>query len=292
MRSPKFHIVAVRGPLTAALAGVPQELAVTDPALLLRTIYPQLLNAPNRTTGKPIFVPHFTTAKDQGWRRACALAGIELVDPTRDCIAVLKRIASAPLVIAEAMHAAIVADAFRVPWIPVASTRHFSTFKWVDWALSLQVPFEPTVLPAVSVRHKCQRMWLSLFAEHCRIDDVSTGGGDAVGSSEAVAALLRETTRRLASREPAASLWLRMKAAAFHKRILDPLIARISDSSLRSLDARLEREMSRVLSELAATPGYLSTREISAARLQTLLDRVKGLRNRIATGVPRAKVSC
>jgi succinoglycan biosynthesis protein ExoV len=37
------------------------------------------------------------------------------------------------------MHAAIIADAFRVPWIPLALSPDFSYFKWNDWAKSLEV---------------------------------------------------------------------------------------------------------------------------------------------------------
>ncbi len=283
VKSGRFHLVAVRGPLTAELAGVPAELAVTDPALLLRVIYPQLLLSPRtRVAGKTLFVPHLTTAKDRGWHRACALAGIELVDPSQDCVSILKKIASARLVIAEAMHAAIVADAFRVPWIAVASTRHFSTFKWVDWALSLQVPFTSTVLPAVSIRHKCQRAWLSLFAQRCLVEGMNIGSDEAEVRSEAVTALLRDTARKLESRESDTSLWLRMKAAAFHKRIVDPFLAQLSPWVLRIFDARMARRMAGVLSDLAATSGHLSCDELSAARLEKLLERVAWLRNRIA----------
>ncbi len=284
----RFHIMAVRGPLTAALAGLPADLAVTDPALLLRVIYPQLLRAPGRPAGRTIFVPHFTTAKDEGWRRACTLAGVEFVDPTGSCNTILKKIASARLVIAEAMHAAIVADAFRVPWTPVSSTRHFSTFKWVDWALSLQVPYRPTVLPAVSVRHKCQRAWLSLFAERCVVDGVSTGSGEAEVHSETVSRLLRDTARRLESQGSATSLWFRMKAAAVYKRILDPLVAWLSPGLLRAFDGPMEHRMGRVLSELAAAPGYLSGEKISAARLKTLVERVDLLRSHFDAGEPAA----
>jgi succinoglycan biosynthesis protein ExoV len=285
------EIAAVRGPLTAMLAGLPPDLAVTDPALLLRAMYPQLLGQRNRAgAAETLFVPHYTTARDPAWRRACARAGIRYVDPTADCLTILKRIASARLVIAEAMHAAIVADAFRVPWVPVASTPYFSTFKWVDWTLSLQVPFRLTVLPAVSTRHLFQRAGLRLFAERCLVRKVNTSGRESDLRSEAVISLLRETAKRFRAPRSGALFRMRMKAAALHQRVVDPLVARLSGSLFRGPDNRMEQRMARLLSELAATAGYRSTDEISAARLHTLQERLEWLRGRLEPGLRRDTV--
>ncbi|MEJ0036290.1 MAG: hypothetical protein WDO68_09420 [Gammaproteobacteria bacterium] len=229
-----------------------------------------------------IFVPHFTTAKDAGWRRACERAGVEFVDPREDCRVVLRKVASARLVIAEAMHAAIVADAFRVPWLPVASTSLFSTFKWVDWTASLRVPFKPTVLPAVSVRHGCQRLWLRLFAERCLVDDIRTEGDETVMDSLALDAILTATEQRLCTRRSDTIAWWKIKASAVHRYILDPALAR-SARVLRPLDERSEARVAQVLRGLAATPGYRSADKICDARLQTLLERVALLRKRLTT---------
>ena len=95
-----------------------------------------------------MFVPHWKSVRYGRWQRICESLGIEFVDPCGDSTAVVRRIASAEKVIAESMHAAIIADAFRVPWIPVALSREISPFKWVDWAASLEVPYRPVCLPA------------------------------------------------------------------------------------------------------------------------------------------------
>jgi succinoglycan biosynthesis protein ExoV len=49
------------------------------------------------------------------------------------------------------MHGAILADAFRVPWIAVSSSRSINSFKWNDWARSLGVTYAPKHIP-VSTR--------------------------------------------------------------------------------------------------------------------------------------------
>jgi succinoglycan biosynthesis protein ExoV len=283
----KIHVLSVRGPLTARLAGLPAHLAITDPALLLRAIYPQFVGLGSRSSsGKTLFMPHVATAKDDSWRRACERAGIELVDPTEHCLTTLRKIASARLVIAEAMHAAIVADAFGVPWIPVASTRLFSTFKWVDWALSMQVPFRPVLLPAASVRHWCKRVWFSMFAERCLNADVSIGHDPSEEGSDAVERLLRETAQRLASPPARPIAWLRLKLAAFYNRVLDPVISIVGRTLLRTIDDRMERRIARILSDLATKQGYRSKEDVAVARLQALQDRVSGFRDVLALHTP------
>ncbi len=283
LRCGNIRVLAVRGPLTAALAGLPSELAVTDGALLLRDLYPELIRPPGRASnGRAVFIPHFTTAHDAGWRRACERAGIDLVVPTDDCESVLRKISSARLVIAEAMHGAIVADAFRVPWIPVASTRHFSTFKWVDWALSLRVPFKPVLLPAVSARHACQRGWLSLTAERFLSEGACLSGRDAEADAQAVSRLLDEARARLESPRRPMGKWIGLKAAAVYNRIVDPTMAELGNHVLRPVNDRLERRAAKLLAELANSDGYRSDDAVSDERLQCLRNKVQWLRDRLS----------
>ncbi len=117
---------------------------MTDPAILLATL-PEFTGLPRDGV---IFIPHWKSVRYGYWEEICSNLGIEFIDPCGDSKFVVRRIASARKVIAESMHAAIIADAFRVPWIPVALSREISTFKWMDWAQSLQVPYSPVCLPA------------------------------------------------------------------------------------------------------------------------------------------------
>jgi len=55
----------------------------------------------------------------------------------------LTAIQQSRLLIAEAMHGAIVADALRVPWIPIRFHKHILPFKWRDWCASLNMSYDP-----------------------------------------------------------------------------------------------------------------------------------------------------
>lgn len=137
----KARIVWLRGPRTAARLGVSPDLALADPAIML----PQLdeMQAPVAATALPLFVPHHTTAAlPLDWARIGQRAGVEVVLPGGDARSVIDRLRAAPLVIAESMHAAIIADAFRTPWVALRISNKFNEFKWNDWADSLGIELE------------------------------------------------------------------------------------------------------------------------------------------------------
>jgi succinoglycan biosynthesis protein ExoV len=142
--SPRWRIYGVRGPLTARALKFDARFAMTDPAILLAT----LREFQGLDRSGVIFVPHWKSVRYGNWQAICKTLGIEFIDPRGDSKIIVKRIAGAEKVIAESMHAAIIADAFRVPWIPVALSREVSPFKWVDWASSVDVSYLPTCLPA------------------------------------------------------------------------------------------------------------------------------------------------
>jgi succinoglycan biosynthesis protein ExoV len=142
--SSRWHIYGVRGPLTARALKLDARFVMTDPAILLATL--QEFEGLHRRG--VIFIPHWKSVRYGCWETICKSLGIEFVDPCQESKSVVRRIASAEKVIAESMHAAIIADAFRVPWIPIALSREVSPFKWVDWAASMDVPYSPVCLPA------------------------------------------------------------------------------------------------------------------------------------------------
>lgn len=137
-----WDIAFVRGPRTARRLGLPSEKAITDGAILLRT-----LDLPEPANGLGIaFMPHFDSLGRGHWREACRLAGLFMIDPTDPVALVISQLRGAKAVIVEAMHGAIVADALRVPWIPVRPIHRSHQAKWLDWAESLSLDYRPSTL--------------------------------------------------------------------------------------------------------------------------------------------------
>mgnify|MGYP003636189605 FL=1 len=128
-----WDIRFVRGPNTAKTLGIAPGLSICDSAILLRAMD---LPAPDTSVGVA-FMPHYESLERGNWAEACRQAGITLIDATEPVEKVLSQIQGARLLITEAMHGAIVADALRTPWIgarPIYGGHHK---KWLDWAGAL-----------------------------------------------------------------------------------------------------------------------------------------------------------
>ena len=139
-----WEFYCVRGPLTAARLGIPAALAATDSAALVSTVF----DAGRYQRRHVSFMPHHVSATLFDWRPLCRRLGIRYVDPTAPVEPTLAALASSHLVIADAMHAAILADTLRIPWVPVTIYGHANPFKWNDWCASLGLRYEPVRLPA------------------------------------------------------------------------------------------------------------------------------------------------
>ena len=145
MANSKWAHKVIRGPLSARILGLDDGCVGTDGTILLATL-PRYA-APATMSGETRFVPHHEAP---GWphrERAVADAGLTFVNPVWDSHAVLERIRSASLVIADPMHAAMCADTFRVPWIPVMTSSWSSSFKWTEWVASIGMDYNPVHLP-------------------------------------------------------------------------------------------------------------------------------------------------
>ncbi len=134
-----WDVFFVRGPRTARALGLAEYKAVTDPAVLIRT----LPNLPPHQPESVTFIPHWQSVTSGNWQEACALAGISFLDPRKPVEEVLATLLKSSVVLCEAMHGAIVADALRIPWIPIQPQALRHRGKWLDWSDSLDLDLYP-----------------------------------------------------------------------------------------------------------------------------------------------------
>lgn len=141
----KWNIYCVRGPLTAKLLKINKSYAIADPAYLVRSV-----SIPDENKEYNVsFIPHYSSDKVIEWKDICDRAGIHYISPRDSVEATLAQIQKSKLVIAEAMHGAIVADALRIPWIPLKCSYKFLDFKWIDWCKSVSIQYEAVTLPPI-----------------------------------------------------------------------------------------------------------------------------------------------
>jgi succinoglycan biosynthesis protein ExoV len=274
--SARWRIYGVRGPLTARALNLEQSFAMTDPAILLAT-FREFSGLDRRGT---LFIPHWKSVRYGNWEAICDALGIEFVHPCRDSRTVVKRIATAEKVIAESMHAAVIADAFRVPWIPVALSREVSPFKWVDWTSSVKLSYSPFCLPA-SNRIEYLRNSLLTWSVHCNTPDYPSASQVAQGMRlefddfARLMANFTEVRRRINQR------WRRDASMG-----LELILKRLAMVGLGT-----SRQMSAAATEhldlLKASKGYLSSDQAHARALQDTLCRLERLRSDLSSQAVR-----
>ena len=136
----------VRGPLTARQLGLPEACGLGDPAMLL----------PGPCAGGLSigFMPHFESLERGAWVEAAHAACITLIDPRGDPSAILASIGACRVMLSEAMHGVIVADAMRVPWIALRPLVSIHRAKWQDWAGALGLRLRFQLLAASSLAER------------------------------------------------------------------------------------------------------------------------------------------
>lgn len=145
MRDDTWTVYCVRGPRTAAKLGLTEDHAVTDGAALVST-----LDLDRSARRIPVaFMPHVTSARSGYWQQVCDALNIHYLDPQGSVEEVFEQLLATDLLIAEAMHGAILADTLRIPWVPVTTTPLILSFKWLDWCESLSLPYQPQQLPSL-----------------------------------------------------------------------------------------------------------------------------------------------
>lgn len=136
-----YKIYCLRGPLSAEVIGVEAQVAVTDGAILVRRLIP--IN--KHKVYKFSYMPHYNFA-GEGWKSVCNQLGFGYIDPSSSTAEVLSDINNTEILLSEAMHGAIVADALRVPWIAIVTHPSILSFKWQDWCLSMGLEYQPVTM--------------------------------------------------------------------------------------------------------------------------------------------------
>jgi succinoglycan biosynthesis protein ExoV len=266
--SARWRIYGVRGPLTARALNLDPRFAMTDPAILLAT-FQEFRGLERRGT---LFVPHWKSVRYGDWQVICKNLGIEFIHPCWDSRTVVKRIAGADMVIAESMHAAIIADAFRVPWVPVALSREVSPFKWVDWTSSLNVSYSPVCLPA-SNGIEFLRNALLTWSVHCNAPNypspslVAQGARMHFDDLDALMSGFEKVGRRINQR------W-RWNAS----KGLEVLLKRLATTGLGT-SPQMRAAATAHLDKLRASKGFLSSDHCHSRSLEDTLGRLEGLKS-------------
>jgi succinoglycan biosynthesis protein ExoV len=139
----------VRGPKTARVLRLRYEKVVTDPAIMVADCLKR--REPEHRDIEVAFMPRWRVAlADKSLRKRMRDVGVTLIDPTDPVEEVLARMCRAKLLVTEALHGAVVADALRIPWIPVLGERGH-LFKWLDWTASMGLQYDPVDLEVSSI---------------------------------------------------------------------------------------------------------------------------------------------
>lgn len=211
----RWRFYFVRGRLTAAALGVDADLAVGDAAILVRSCVAR----PTRKVYRISFMPHWESAADGQWAEASRDAGLHYIDPCDTVDNILRQIQESEVLVAEAMHGAIVADALRVPWIPVRPVQPPNRAKWDDWASALDVTLRWALVTPSNALELAMSLTGRRKGSAGRIRDRGQGlRSIAPGAFRALAA---RSLARAASHEPSLSSDAAITHA--HTRMLDAL---------------------------------------------------------------------
>ena len=160
-----WKFLAVRGKYSQQAFGLNDDVLLLDGAYLLKDCYPK----PDITvTNKVGYIPHVESIDYGDWEKVCEIAGLKYIDPRLGLDDFLKALCSCEKVISEAMHGAIIADCYGVPWKPVKAYHHINTHKWNDWLSAFGQTAEFTRTSPVWYDIKISRdKWLKNTIKKC-----------------------------------------------------------------------------------------------------------------------------
>ncbi|WP_220719055.1 polysaccharide pyruvyl transferase family protein [Agarivorans litoreus] len=139
----KWKVHAVRGPYSAKALNLDPSTVVTDSALLLRNV----MEPTHKENGDIGFMPHYLSCRSADWENVAEACGFRFISPEWSVDKVFAEMAQCRLMLTEAMHGAIVADALRLPWKAVILGDHVNQVKWQDWLSTVDMQYQPESVP-------------------------------------------------------------------------------------------------------------------------------------------------
>ena len=253
--SDDLRFAAVRGKLTAERLGLGPDVALGDAGFLVGSLLDPLVPLETARPDKVALIPHVYTER---WSKVVDVArdaGLSVISPTLSVREFLERLAGCSRVYCESLHAAIFADALRIPWTRVRISSHYyegdgvSEFKWRDAFSITDVPTQSAIREVlIPIRRRVMRP-LQGIAERRVVKALVARRDDAAVFRLSDAGRLQERTSILLSRvmqlrsPQAMSGWpngsslqarsVSTRVAMFPKHVDNPYIRRLA--------AKLER---------------------------------------------------
>jgi succinoglycan biosynthesis protein ExoV len=165
-----WHIPFVRGKYSSLKLFGNTSQYISDGAygLILLNDYRNLVNSKKKN--KIGFIPYFRSFDKVGWQQICDKLGWHLISPLEKNISFfIKEVVSCEKIISEAMHGAIIADIYRVPWQRIRYFSHIhetesvSEFKWNDWLSSIEIENRYVEIPYIKFNFYKERLFPSRY---------------------------------------------------------------------------------------------------------------------------------
>ena len=154
---PLWKVYAVRGYITRTILKLDSDVVIGDPAILLPRIY-QPHHAPTRDTR---YFLHCENDKAPD-------VDADIVSTHMDPFQAIDLICASRFVFTEALHVAILAHAYSIPWAWSLNKHVRGMIKWFDWFSSIGVapkPFTPTEID------QAMRWYASVRSEFRHLND-------------------------------------------------------------------------------------------------------------------------
>jgi len=149
-----WEIICVRGFKTCDILGISRKKAIIDPAYLLKT----LLTTKEEKKYLISIIPHALSMNLGDWQRVADILGANLIDArTTNIENFVRQIKQSEKIICEAMHGAIIADCFGIPWCGYRAYKWINNDKWNDWLSVFRCEYSLHEVDTLVYKHKSIR---------------------------------------------------------------------------------------------------------------------------------------